>query len=273
MGISYSSMGPAIAKPNVDFLGNLAGRRLGQVLLPALSRSYNLILAAVCRPNRRVFGEFHMDSSSPGVRISRRRSEQLVADLQAGHSEALVTLLDVYRPYLLATAQARLDARLKAKAGPSDMVQETIVAAHQAWQEIEPRPLTADEFREWLRQLLLERLKALRRKYYRAQSRSLRRELPLDDGQSKRLIDALAAVDSDTPSVNLDRQTLSDQLESAIQRLPAAYRQVILWRNRDNWRFAEIGAKMDRSADAARMLWTRAIRLLRVELGARDGDL
>jgi len=213
-----------------------------------------------------------MDSSPPCDRISRRRLEQLLAELQGGHGEALASLLDVYRPYLLATARARLDERLRAKAGPSDMVQETIAEAHQAWQRIERQPTSPDEFREWLRILLLERLKALRRRYYRAQSRSLRRERPLVDGESKRLIDALAASNSDSPSANFDRQALSDRLESALQRLPAPYRQVILWRNRDNWRFTEIGAKMDRSEDAARMLWTRAIRLLRKELGVIDGD-
>jgi RNA polymerase sigma-70 factor (subfamily 1) len=214
-----------------------------------------------------------MDSSSPAIHISRRRLQALFAELQCGQGAALAALLDMYRPYLLVTAQARLDGRLKAKAGPSDMVQETIAEAHQAWQRIEQKPATADEFREWLRALLLERLKALRRRYYRAQGRSIQRERPLDDGQSKRLIDALAASNSDSPSANFDRQVLSDRLEVALRRLPAPYRQVILWRNRDNLRFAEIGAKMDRSADAARMLWTRAIRLLRKELGVSDGDV
>ncbi len=214
-----------------------------------------------------------MNSSPTGIRVSRRRLMQHFAELQSGCSESLPFLLDLYRPYLLATAQARLAGPLKVKAGPSDMVQETIAEAHQAWQQIEQKPATVDEFREWLRSLLLERLKALRRRYYRAQSRSLRRERPFDDGQSKRLIDSLAASYSDSPSANVDRQALSDQLEAALQRLPAPYRQVILWRNRDNWRFADIGAKMDRSADAARKLWTRAIRLLRKELGVGDGSV
>lgn len=214
-----------------------------------------------------------MDSSPSCVRISARRLERLFNELQAGQGEALAVLLDIYRPYLLATARARLDGKLNAKAGPSDMVQETIVAAHQAWPRIEQQPKSADEFREWLRILLLERLKALRRRYYRAQSRSLNREQLLDDGHSKRLIDALAASNLDSPSAHLDRQALAERLEAALKRLPAPYRQVILWRNRDHLRFAEIGAKMARSADAARMLWTRAIRLLRKELGVTDGDL
>jgi RNA polymerase sigma-70 factor (ECF subfamily) len=213
-----------------------------------------------------------MDSSPPAARVSQRRLQKLLAELRRGDGQVLAAILDLYRPYLLATAQARMDKRLKAKAGPSDLVQETLAAAHQAWNEIDRKPKTEVEFREWLRMILLGRLKALRRRFYRAQSRSLKRERSLDDGQSKRLIDHLAASQSDSPSENFDRQALADQLEQSLQRLPAAYRQVILWRNRDQKKFAEIGARLDRSADAARMLWRRAIRLLKKEVGVRSGD-
>jgi RNA polymerase sigma-70 factor, ECF subfamily len=214
-----------------------------------------------------------MDSSPPTDRVSRRRLQKFHSELQRGDAQALASLLNFYRPYLLATARARLDNRLRVKAGPSDVVQETLAEAHRAWDKIEQRPRTEDEFREWIRGILLERLKALRRRFYRAQSRSLRRERSLDDGQSKRLIDQLAAGCSDSPSAALDRQALAERLEEALERLPDAYRQIILWRNRDNQKFTEIGACLDRSPDAARKLWRRAIRLLKKELGvSRGGD-
>jgi RNA polymerase sigma factor (sigma-70 family) len=118
----------------------------------------------------------------------------------------------------------------------------------------------------------LERLKALQRRYYRAQSRSLRRERSLDEGESKQLLDQLIADCGDTPVARFEHDAMVERLEEALARLPAAYRQVILWHNRDGWKFSQIGARMDRSADAARMLWSRAIRLLRKELEERDGD-
>lgn len=213
-----------------------------------------------------------MDSSPARSRFSRKRLGQLFADLTSGRGEALATLLDLYRPYLLATAQARLEDRLKPKAGPSDLVQETLTAALHAWGTLDAKPQTEEELRKWLRQILMEQLKALRRRYYRAKSRSLRRERSLDEGESKRLIDQLAASCSESPSARFDRESLAEQLESALERLPAAYRQIILWRSRDRWQFAEIGARMNRSPDAARMLWRRAIRQLRTELGVRNGD-
>jgi RNA polymerase sigma-70 factor (ECF subfamily) len=213
-----------------------------------------------------------MGSSPAQARISKTRLRQLLDDLRNGRGEALAALLNLYRPYLLATARARLEDRLKAKAGPSDLVQETLAEAHRAWDRLESKPQSEEELRVWLRNILLERLKALRRRYYRAQSRSLRRERSLDEGASKQLLERIVASYTETPSARFDREALLERLEQALDRLPPAYRQVIVWRNRDGWQFAKIGARMGRSADAARMLWSRAIRLLKKELGVGDGD-
>jgi RNA polymerase sigma-70 factor (ECF subfamily) len=213
-----------------------------------------------------------MDSSPTRVRVSRKKLRQLLDELRHGRGDALATILNLYRPYLLATAKARLEDRLKPKAGPSDLVQETLVEAHRMWSRLDHKPKSEDELRVWLRNILLERLKALRRRYYRAKSRSLRRERSLDEGESKQLLDGIVAEYSLAPSDLFDRNVLLERLEQALNRLPPAYKQVILWRSRDRWPFARIGAKMDRSADAARMLWYRAIRLLKKEMGVNDGD-
>jgi RNA polymerase sigma-70 factor (subfamily 1) len=213
-----------------------------------------------------------MDSSPTRIRVSRKKLRQLLNELRHGRGDALATILNLYRPYLLATAKARLEDRLKPKAGPSDLVQETLAEAHRMWSRLDHKPQSEDELRVWLRNILLERLKALRRRYYRAKSRSLRRERSLDEGESKQLLDEIVAEYSQAPSELFDRNVLLEQLEQALIRLPAAYRQVILWRSRDRWPFARIGAKMDRSADAARMLWCRAMRLLKKEMGVNDGD-
>lgn len=212
-----------------------------------------------------------MSSFPARGRVSRHQLEGLLAELRRGRQESLTILLDLYRPYLLATARARLEDRLKAKAGPSDLVQETLIEATRAWELLEERPRTEDEFRLWLRNILRDRFKALRRRYYRAKQRSLGRERSLDEGESKQLVEQLAANQSETPSGRFDKKMAVERLEGALGRLPPAYRQIILWRNRDGWQFAKIGAHMGRSADAARMLWGRAIRQLKKELGTEDG--
>jgi RNA polymerase sigma-70 factor, ECF subfamily len=213
-----------------------------------------------------------VDSTPTRIRISRKRLRQLLDEIGHGRSEALAAVLNMYRPYLLATARARLEIRLKAKAAPSDLVQETVAEAHQAWSQLKKKPESEEEVRAWLRNILLERLKALRRRYYRAECRSLRRERSLDEGESKKLFEQLIAGNSETPSERFDREALVDRLREALDRLPPANRQVILWRNRDGWPFAKIGKRMDRSADAARMLYNRSMRLLKKALEVNDGD-
>ncbi len=52
----------------------------------------------------------------------------------------------------------------------------------------------------------------------------------------------------------------------ALGRLPEDYRRVMLLRYQKEMTFAEIGREMRRSADAARMLWTRALERLKQEL-------
>jgi RNA polymerase sigma-70 factor, ECF subfamily len=209
-----------------------------------------------------------VDSSLISERLSPKRLQQLLTDLPSGREELLSLLVEFYRPYLLAIARVRLDDRLKAKAGPSDLAQETLLAAHREWEQLADRPKTEEELRKWLRGILMERLKALRRRFYRAQRRSLVREQSLDVGDSRQLLDQIGESFSETPSVHLDRKIESERLELALQRLSPVYRQVIIWRNHDDWSFADIGQRIDRSADAARMLWGRAIRQLKKELGA-----
>jgi RNA polymerase sigma-70 factor, ECF subfamily len=213
-----------------------------------------------------------MTSSSAPPHVSKTAFQRLLADSRQGSGDALVSLLELYRPYLLATATARLDFRLKAKAGPSDLVQETLQAAHRKFPRLDVKPQTESQVRFWLRNTLLERLKALRRRYFRAQRRSVQRERSLDDYGSKEFLVKLAASHSDTPAARLDQKALTIRLESALVRLAPAYRQVIRWRNHDGMQFTEIGRRMDRSADAARMLWNRALRQLKTELRLGDGD-
>ena len=60
-------------------------------------------------------------------------------------------------------------------------------------------------------------------------------------------------------------------LEQAVARLPENYRQVIRLRYDGNRTFADIGAVMGCSAEAARKLWARAVDQLEKELNPPHG--
>ena len=57
----------------------------------------------------------------------------------------------------------------------------------------------------------------------------------------------------------------------ALGNLPADYAQVIELRNWELLTFPQIAAKMDRSDEAVRKLWVRAIQRLQLELKQMDG--
>ena len=64
------------------------------------------------------------------------------------------------------------------------------------------------------------------------------------------------------------KNELLDALQLSIQKLPGHYQDVIRWRNYDRASFEDIGTRLERSAEAARKLWVRAVELLQQELDA-----
>jgi RNA polymerase sigma-70 factor (ECF subfamily) len=188
--------------------------------------------------------------------------ERRLAAARAGSSEALGELLEGCRPYLLLVANEELESDLHAKAGDSDLVQDTFLEALRDFPRFQGG--TEREFLAWLRRLLLNNLANLRRHYRATEQRQLDREVSLE------ALDALKGLlqaEASTPSAHAIRHEEADALQQALQRLPDHYRQVILWRHREQRSFEEIGRLLERSADAARMLWWRAFERLAEELG------
>ena len=55
-------------------------------------------------------------------------------------------------------------------------------------------------------------------------------------------------------------------LADRLAELPADYREVILLRHVEGMSFDEVARRMERTSGAARMLWLRAIELLRKQM-------
>jgi RNA polymerase sigma factor (sigma-70 family) len=62
------------------------------------------------------------------------------------------------------------------------------------------------------------------------------------------------------------RSELTQALDRAMARLPEHYRQAVRYRHQDELSWDEVGRRMHCSADAARMVWSRAIRQLKKEM-------
>ena len=164
------------------------------------------------------------------------------------------------RGYLLFLAEQYLDGDLHAKAGASDLVQATLLAAHSSRGQYQG---TSDaQFKGWLRGILRNVLRKFRRHWSR-RGRAAHLEVPLYDD----LGFSLPPDNQETPSSQAARVEQHRLLADALARLTPEQRQVVAWRVEQALPFADIGARLGKSADAVRFLFHRALERLRGLLG------
>jgi RNA polymerase sigma-70 factor (ECF subfamily) len=186
---------------------------------------------------------------------------------RAADRQSLGNLLEGCRQYLLAVASDELRPELVAKAGASDLVQETLLDAHRDFAAF--RGTTHPELLAWLRRILLHHLATLERRYLWTQKRRLGRELRLDDSGLCFVRDGLT-VATQSPSSHAVEDEKLRIVQKALDRLPEQYVSVIHWRNQQRCSFRAIAERLGISEQAARQLWVRAIRKLRKEIVAAD---
>jgi RNA polymerase sigma-70 factor (ECF subfamily) len=183
--------------------------------------------------------------------------------------QALGTLLERYRDYLVLLARLQLSRRLQGKCDPADVVQETFLAAHRSFPQF--RGNTEAELTAWLRQILASRIAKLVRHYCGTQGRDVRLECALAndlDRSSQALGQGLAAPCS-TPSHQAARREQAVLLAEALAELPEGYREVLILRHLEGLTFPEVARRLGRTLDAVEKVWARALGKLRRSLGGR----
>src|SRR5262249_19794292 len=161
------------------------------------------------------------------------------------------------RRYLLDVARHELDVSLQAKGGASDLVQDTFLEAQRAFDRFHGN--SGSELRTWLRRLLHHQATKFGRRYRMTQKRRLAREggglgaAPPAGGAGG------ARAEVSSPSTHLIALEQAQRLRQALEHLPDDYRRVITLRYVEQCPFDEIGRRMQRSPNAARLLWLRAI--------------
>ena len=173
-------------------------------------------------------------------------------------------MLDGCRQYLLMIANEVIGPELQAKLGASDLVQDTFVEAQRHLAGF--RGSSTAELRLAAQDPGMPALKpASGLPGDREASR--RREVAIETllGASEERRDVLA---SRVPSASSHavRSELAQAMDDALARLPQHYREAVRYRHHDELPWDEIGVRMRCSADAARMVWSRAIRQLKKEL-------
>lgn len=189
--------------------------------------------------------------------------KRLLREAGQGSSQATEQLFHRLYPYLLLCARTELDSDLRAKVRESDLVQQSFLEAHRDFPKFDGNNVI--DLVEWLETILKSNVADFRRRFTASKRHGLEPEFSLDDSQSEQAQVARQSL-YELPSSG-DSSILRDQkLDKAIARLPDDYRHVIVLRHRDKLSFAQIGERTQKSADAARMLWTRAVKRLQSEL-------
>jgi RNA polymerase sigma-70 factor (ECF subfamily) len=189
-----------------------------------------------------------------------------LSQAQAGRPEALGQALEAYRHYLLGIAQRELDSALQAKGGASDLVQDTFLEAQRDFAQF--HGVSAAELQAWLRQLLLNNLADFRRHYRGTDKRDVGREVPLQAGSATPGDPGLPA-EARSPSGEAVANEQAEAVQAALARLPEEYRQVLVWRYQEGRSFEEIGQRLQRTANAARKLFARALERFEQELESK----
>jgi RNA polymerase sigma-70 factor (ECF subfamily) len=177
--------------------------------------------------------------------------------------------LEGFRSYLLLLARMRLDKKLQAKLDASDIVQQTMLEAHQAIASFRGDNVAAQA--AWLRKILARNLANAVRDLTRGK-RDVNRERSLQvslDASAERLEGWLQA-DQSTPSQQAERHERALLLARALSELPENQREAVVLRHFHGHSLAEIAAELRITTGAVTGLLHRGLKSLRKALNELD---
>jgi RNA polymerase sigma-70 factor, ECF subfamily len=208
-----------------------------------------------------------------GVQPDSSETQDLLQKASLGDRQAFEELFGRHRPALRRSVELRLDAKMRARVDPSDVVQETQLEAFQRLPDyLERRPMP---FRLWLRKTAYERLLKVQRHHLKTARRAVAREVVLPIESSVLLAEQLLAA-GPTPSQQVAKRELALRLRLALTDLPPGQREVLLMRNFEGLSYQEVAYVLDIDAAAARKRYGRALLQLRQRLlqdGFRESEL
>lgn len=225
-----------------------------EMLLPDLNLGFKKKL----RPYLRVFSSREMNDPFPEKKTNETDATfvEILRAARAGSTEALGKLVQGNRDYLLLIANQDVAKNLRAKAGASDVVQETFALAHRNIAQFKGE--SPEELRGWLRTILKNQIGTLSRQFSTSK-RDVHREGP--ESNAIQMHDL-----HPTPRTTAAQEEEAEQLRLAMESLSESHRQVIILRNWEQLSFPEVAERMQRSVDATKKLWGRAIGQLKKEL-------
>jgi RNA polymerase sigma-70 factor (subfamily 1) len=189
-------------------------------------------------------------------------TQNLVALAKRGDESAREQLYRAYGPRVLWLVRLRMGTELRTRLESMDLVQDVLFSTFKDLQNFTYK--NEGDFIRWISRITENRLCDNLNRLH-AVKRDIRREVRLDN-HSPTLADSLAAamepIDVTTPSAIISRREDFEKLAKAIDTLKPEYRKVIVMTKVEGLSYNEIAHKLDKSADAVRMLFYRAMAAL-----------
>lgn len=177
--------------------------------------------------------------------------------------------LERYRLFLHLRARRQLEPRLQGKLDAADLVQETLLQAHEKLGQFRGR--TEAELAAWLRTILQNTL-AMTARQFQTGARDVARERSLQIGleESAGRRKARLSYARSTPDEHALRREQSLRLANALGKLPPDQRRAIELHHLEGQSVAEVADQMHKTKDAVVGLLFRGLKKLRLLLAERE---
>ena len=191
-----------------------------------------------------------------------RKTQHLVTLAREGDETALNQLCRVYAARVLWLVRLRMGKELRSRLESMDVVQDVLIYAVRDLGDFTYK--TEGDFVRWLSGVVENRLRDNLDKLH-ADKRDIRKEVRLNSDRiatENSIVGAAEPIDTKTPSAIMSKSEDFDRLAKAIDTLKPEYREVIVLTKIEGLSYQEIGDKLGKSADAVRMLVSRAMGAL-----------
>jgi len=197
----------------------------------------------------------------------------LVARARSGEEGALIQLLRIFEPRLVRMVELRLDASLRRRLDPADIVQDGMLEALRRFPEW--RAQEALPFQVWLRLVTAQSLAQAQRRHLGAQMRDAQLEVSQQQGRSSislgNAADAFAASVT-SPSNAAQREELRGRVLAALEGLEELDREILALRHFEGLSNEEAAAELQITPAAASKRFLRALTRLRPALESWGND-
>ena len=184
------------------------------------------------------------------------------------NQQPLDSLFERVRPYLRLLAQAHLGDHLKQKVDASDVVQQTLMQAHQDRDQFEGT--SEAQLLAWIKQILRHRLIDMAR-HWKGQKRDPNREVDLAQKveDSFRQVDDWLVASQTSPSMVVHGKEMLVTLAAAVEQLSEKLRKVVVMYHLQGMKLVEIGLK---PVEAFYLYWFSSLTYLVMKIKIISGQ-